>query len=273
MTRDGRVGGGVELRRIGDELAYGGELFGECEADNKSVKERPVHGGGFEGAKGLFAEGDVVDDGRRVELCDKGGKRRTGFGGDFEQFSIVATGGDDHEIAEEFDEFGEDLFHASTTKAVLQEFIGAGDGGGGVSIGEGLDKRSDGGGGRFAKEVFEDFVGDMFFAQRQDAIENGEGITHRTIAEAGDAEEGVGIGFEVFILDDVREVLGDFRGRNILEIETLATRNDRRRNLVDISGGEDELHVRGRLFQRFEQRVKRASGEHVDFIDDVNFVR
>ena len=37
-------------------------------------------------------------------------------------------------------------------------------------------------------------------------------------------------------------------------------------------GGQDEAGVRGRLFQRLEQRVEGAVGEHVHFVDDVDLV-
>ena len=54
------------------------------------------------------------------------------------------------------------------------------------------------------------------------------------------------------------------------EIEPLAAREDRDRNLVRLGRGEDELHMLGRLFERLQQRVERLLREHVDFVDDVD---
>src|SRR5262249_39575243 len=39
-----------------------------------------------------------------------------------------------------------------------------------------------------------------------------------------------------------------------------------------VGGGEQELDVPGRLFERLEQGVEGGAGEHVDFVDDVDLV-
>ena len=56
------------------------------------------------------------------------------------------------------------------------------------------------------------------------------------------------------------------------EIEPLAARQDRDRNLLRLGRGEDELHMLGRLFERLQQGVERLLREHVDFVDDVDLV-
>ena len=40
---------------------------------------------------------------------------------------------------------------------------------------------------------------------------------------------------------------------------------------VGLGGAEDELDVLGRLFERLQQGVECLAGEHVDFVDDVDF--
>ena len=60
-----------------------------------------------------------------------------------------------------------------------------------------------------AEEVFEDVVGDARFAEGEDAVEDGEGVAHGAVAEASDAEEGVFVGVDGFIVADLAEVLGD----------------------------------------------------------------
>jgi len=251
-----------------EELADGAELVAEGEADDEGVEEGAVHGGGFEGAEGLFGEGNEVDDGGGVEFLGEGGEGGAGFGGDFEQVCLVTAGDDDHEVAQEFDHFGENLFDAH---AVPEKFVGADDGGGGVAVGDGVDELADGGGGGFAEEVFEDFVGDVFFAEGEDAVEDGEGIAHGAVAEAGDAEDGIGFGLDAFIFYDVGEVFGDALGGDVFEIEALAAGDDGGGDFVDVGGGEDEFDVGGRLFEGFEECVEGAGGEHVDFVDDVDF--
>ena len=67
---------------------------------------------------------------------------------------------------------------------------------------------------------------------------------------------------------DVAQALDDQRCLNAAQVKALAPRNDGRQDLVALRRGEDELHVRRRLFQRLEQRVEGRGGKHVDFVDD-----
>ena len=52
----------------------------------------------------------------------------------------------------------------------------------------------------------------------------------------------------------------------------MAARQNRHRDLANFRSGEDKFHMRGRLFQCFEQRVESVGRQHVNLIDDVNFV-
>ena len=56
------------------------------------------------------------------------------------------------------------------------------------------------------------------------------------------------------------------------QVESLTARQHRDRHLADFRCGKDELHMLGRLFQRLEQRVERAGGQHVNLVDDVDLV-
>ena len=56
------------------------------------------------------------------------------------------------------------------------------------------------------------------------------------------------------------------------QVETLAARQHRDRHLADFGGGEDELDVRRRLFQRLQQAVEGLRGQHVHLVDDVDLV-
>ena len=52
------------------------------------------------------------------------------------------------------------------------------------------------------------------------------------------------------------------------QVEALAARQHGDRHLAQLGGGEHELHVRRRLFQRLQQRVEGVARQHVDFVDD-----
>jgi hypothetical protein len=61
-------------------------------------------------------------------------------------------------------------------------------------------------------------------------------------------------------------------GLDPAQIEALAARQHRDRHLADFRGGEDELHMLRRLFQRLQQRIEGLLGQHVHFVDDVDLV-
>jgi hypothetical protein len=61
-------------------------------------------------------------------------------------------------------------------------------------------------------------------------------------------------------------------GLDAAQIEALAARQHGDRNLADFRGGEDELDVLRRLFQRLQQRIEGLPRQHVDFVDDVDLV-
>src|SRR5690606_10348564 len=60
-------------------------------------------------------------------------------------------------------------------------------------------------------------------------------------------------------------------GGHLLQVELQTTRQNRDGNLLRVSGCQDEFDVRRRLFQRFEHGVERVPGQHVDFVDHVDF--
>ena len=87
---------------------------------------------------------------------------------------------------------------------------------------------------------------------------------------ASDGLQGRRFNRDTFLLRDFAQVLDDERLGNAPQIEALATRQDRRQHFFRFGRREHELHVGGRLFERFEQRVEGLLGEHVDFVNDVN---
>ncbi len=62
----------------------------------------------------------------------------------------------------------------------------------------------------------------------------------------------------------------DVPRRHLLQIELQTARQHGDRNLLRIGGGEDELDVRRRLFERLEHRVERVVREHVHFVDHID---
>ena len=112
----------------------------------------------------------------------------------------------------------------------------------------------------------------IFSPQKADElVKGGLSIAHAAFRAAGDGFEGAFLDVDVFEFGDVREVFRDERGRDSPQIEALAARKDGREHLFRLGGGEHELHMRRRFLEGFQQGVEGRSGEHVDFVNDVDF--
>ena len=100
-----------------------------------------------------------------------------------------------------------------------------------------------------------------------------EAVAHRAVGGAGD--QGQRLGRDLDLLgggDACRNASISTSLRHALEVEALAAAEHGHRHLADLGGGEQELHMRRRLFQRLEQRVERLLRQHVHFVDDVDLV-
>ncbi len=80
------------------------------------------------------------------------------------------------------------------------------------------------------------------------------------------------LGFDRFLAGDALQMLHQKRGVDPAQIEALAARQYGDRHFADFGGGEDELGVRRRLFQRLEQRVEGGARQHVHFVEDIDLV-
>ena len=113
---------------------------------------------------------------------------------------------------------------------------------------------------------------DMVAAEGDELVEHGLCIAHAALGAAG---EGVGGGvgeLDGFLGGDGEEMGGDELGGDAFEIEALAAAEDGGGDFLDVGGGEDELHVSRWFLEGFEEGVEGRVREHVNFVDDVEFV-
>ena len=110
------------------------------------------------------------------------------------------------------------------------------------------------------------------FGVRDRLIEDREPVARRPFGRLGDQRQRIGFGRDAFRLDHMGEMSREQIRRDAAQIETLASRQNRHRHLVHLGRGEQELHMRRRLFQRLQQGVEGVLGEHMDFVDDVDLV-
>ena len=113
--------------------------------------------------------------------------------------------------------------------------------------------------------------GDGFAGKANELFEGGFSVAESTLGLAGDKDKSLVGDLDLFGIGDFAEMGGDDGVGDAAEIEPLATGEDGGGEFLDLGGGEDELHVGGGLLQRFEESVESLAGEHVNFVDDVDF--
>ena len=107
----------------------------------------------------------------------------------------------------------------------------------------------------------------------RELVEGADRVAKAALGVARDLEQRGLVDGDALAGGDAREHGDDLRRQRPVKVESLAAREDRRRDLVGLGRGEDEDDVRRRLFERLEERVERLRREHVDFVDDVDLVR
>ena len=113
-------------------------------------------------------------------------------------------------------------------------------------------------------------VVEMAAADRERLVEERQRVARRAAGAAGDEVERLGVGLDALAGQDVGEVAHELVVRQQRELEVLRARPDRRQHLLRIGGREHEHHVRGRLLERLQQRVRGRRREHVHLVDDVD---
>ena len=113
---------------------------------------------------------------------------------------------------------------------------------------------------------------DLLAAVGHQLIQQAHRVAHASRRAAGDEFQRHRLHSQALLLGDVLQVADHILEGNTPEVEALATREDSVRNLAGLGGNQDEDHMRGRFFQRFQQSVEGRLGQHVDLIEDVDLV-
>ena len=114
----------------------------------------------------------------------------------------------------------------------------------------------------------------MHGAVAEDAqlLQCGERVAHAALGMACHDGKRLVIVIEALLLAHVCQAMLDILVSDAVEIEALAAREDGLQNLLRVGGAQHKDHVRRRLLERLEQRVKRRRREHVDLVDDIDLV-
>ena len=108
--------------------------------------------------------------------------------------------------------------------------------------------------------------------KRDALVEDRERVAQAAVRLQRDEFERLVIGLRLHLVADVAQPPLDFADRDAAEIKALAARLNRRRHFVRLRRREDEHDMRGRLFERLQERVERLGRQHVHLVDDVDLV-
>ena len=103
-------------------------------------------------------------------------------------------------------------------------------------------------------------------------IQNGQCIAQRTIGQTGDQLCAVGGQLQLFFPGDILHPPGDILRPDAGKIVPLAAGEDGGGHFLDLGGRQNEDDMCGRLFQRFQQRIKGRCGQHVHLVDDIHLI-
>ena len=126
-----------------------------------------------------------------------------------------------------------------------------------------------------AKEFQHLFGSDLLiFAaeKRQHLFQRGLSVTHTAFGSPGNGTQGFGGDLDIFAFGNHFKSAENQIPGNGPQIEPLTAGYDGRQYQVCFGGGKDEFYMCRRLFNGFQKSVPRCFGEHVDFVDNVNFI-
>ena len=104
-------------------------------------------------------------------------------------------------------------------------------------------------------------VGHVGFAHRvrpvgDGLIQQAQGVAHAAVGGPGQPGQRPGLRFDSFALANGGELIADGLAVHGPQIDLQAARQHGHRKTMRLGGREQELHVRGRLLQRLQQRVE-----------------
>ncbi len=103
-------------------------------------------------------------------------------------------------------------------------------------------------------------------------VEQRERVAHRAFGGARDQRQRFRLRRHPFLGENAFEMGDQHAGFDPAQVEPLAARQHRDRDLADFGGREHELGVGRRLLQGLQQRVEGLGRQHVHLVEDVDLV-
>ena len=170
-------------------------------------------------------------------------------------------------------EFGEGSEDMGRVGALIVLVLQQGEGRGHVALHDEFEEVDDACPVRDAQHVAQCFGGDGRVGTRpmgDGLVEQREGVAHRAFRRARNQRQRIAVDGHALLGADTGEMIDQNLGLDAAQVEALAARAHRHRHLLDLGGGEEELHMLGRFLERLQQRVERVLRQHVHFVDDID---
>ena len=106
--------------------------------------------------------------------------------------------------------------------------------------------------------------------RREQLVQDRLGVAHAAGGQAGDHRDGLGVRLAAVGGQDALQLAGDLRDGEAPDIEPLEPRQDRRREVLGVRGGEHERHEVRRLLERLEECVPGVLRDLVRLVEDVD---
>ena len=155
---------------------------------------------------------------------DKVLEHRDAIVSQFDEFTVLATGSDEHQTAKSLDEHIKELFDGNAT---INETGGLGECVADVPCCHGINESDDLLSGWQSEHVLQNLGSQRRLACGDESIHKTQCIAHRTIAQASNLPDGISLRFDFFLLKHIGQMLSNPSGRQIAEVETLTTALDR----------------------------------------------
>ena len=113
--------------------------------------------------------------------------------------------------------------------------------------------------------------GDGFSGKADQLFEGGLGIPQTAFGLTGQKNEGFIGDFHFLGIGNFAQVRADEGIGDAAQIKPLATGENGGGEFLDFGRGENKFYVSGRFFEGFKEGIEGLVGQHVDFVDDVDF--
>ena len=97
-------------------------------------------------------------------------------------------------------------------------------------------------------------------------------VAHGSFCRARNQSQRLGVCLHRLSTQNVLQVRDNLLGLHVLEVELQTAGQHRRRQLLRVSGGQQEHGVRRRLLEGFQQGIEAVVRQHVHLVDQINFV-